>query len=304
MVSTRSASRPATSDGPDDVPSPTTPPKSVKRRPGRPPASAKVTRRASRSSTTTTTTTTTTAATSPTRRATRRKRAAPTTWQHAPNSLLLAWLAISLPLVVWDTGYVLLRPHTMDGGSLHWPLWVPYRLYGAVDHVYGWKAFRSGSGFTGAVGLMNAVEIAMYLYYLWALCPRSEGSVAAAGRWRAVTGHAGAVAVAVGFAAAVMTLSKTALYCERPPRSSNDTAPTSLPWLLLPRSLLTRSVAAGLHEYYSGFDNIAHNSLARLIFYWIIPNGAWLVGPAYMVWCLGGDIVDGLEAASGHAADD
>ncbi|ODA76930.1 hypothetical protein RJ55_07446 [Drechmeria coniospora] len=272
MVSTRSASRPATSDGPDDVPSPTTPPKSVKRRPGRPPASAKVTRRASRSSTTTTTTTTTTAATSPTRRATRRKRAAPTTWQHAPNSLLLAWLAISLPLVVWDTGYVLLRPHTMDGGSLHWPLWVPYRLYGAVDHVYGWKAFRSGSGFTGAVGLMNAVEIAMYLYYLWALCPRSEGSVAAAGRWRAVTGHAGAVAVAVGFAAAVMTLSKTALY-----------------WL---------------HEYYSGFDNIAHNSLARLIFYWIIPNGAWLVGPAYMVWCLGGDIVDGLEAASGHAADD
>ena len=58
------------------------------------------------------------------------------TWSHTPSNLTLIWLAISLPLVIWDTGYTLLRPHSMPGGSLHWPLWKPYDLYGRVDHVY------------------------------------------------------------------------------------------------------------------------------------------------------------------------
>jgi len=43
-------------------------------------------------------------------------------WSHTPSNLAIIWLFVSLPLVAWDTGYVMLRPLTMPGGSLHWPL--------------------------------------------------------------------------------------------------------------------------------------------------------------------------------------
>jgi hypothetical protein len=95
----------------------------------------------------------------------------------------------------------------MPGGSLHWPLWVPYELYGRVDHVYGFKAWNAGLGFTGAQGMMNLVESALYAIY-WGLWYRNKD---AAGE---VSGRAGGLAVAVGFAASVMTFSKTVLYCE------------------------------------------------------------------------------------------
>lgn len=138
-----------------------------------------------------------------------------TIWSHAPSQITLLWLAISLPLVVWDTGYVLLRPLTMEGGSLHWPLWVPYKLYGTVDHVYGWKSFNAKNGFTGAQGFLNLIETLMYAYYLW-LCWKS-GRVLVdddGKKRRHVAGRDGATASLVGFSAAVMTLSKTVLYCK------------------------------------------------------------------------------------------
>ncbi|KAF6820650.1 hypothetical protein CMUS01_11521 [Colletotrichum musicola] len=183
-------------------------------------------------------------------------------WSHAPTSPTLLWLLISLPLVTWDTIYVLLRPWTMPGGSLHWPLWVPYALYGEVDHVYGWKAFNARSGFTSAQGFLNAVETAMYLWYIWVYVSRGKVE----GGRKTVGGRDGALAVVVGFSAAVMTLSKTVLY-----------------WA---------------NEYFSGFDNIGHNAPIDLLFLWIIPNGAWLLGSGYMIASLGGDIVDGLALAS------
>lgn len=93
----------------------------------------------------------------------------------------------------------------MEGGSLHWPLWVPYKLYGEIDHVYGWKAINANNGFTAAQGSLNAVETSMYLVYLW--------MVYGQGTWRA-SGRQGATALVIGFSAAVMTLSKTVLYCE------------------------------------------------------------------------------------------
>jgi hypothetical protein len=49
------------------------------------------------------------------------------TWAHTPSNLAIIWLFISLPLVAWDTGYVLLRPLTMPGGKLHWPLYLNLR---------------------------------------------------------------------------------------------------------------------------------------------------------------------------------
>ncbi|TVY37916.1 hypothetical protein LOCC1_G006722 [Lachnellula occidentalis] len=199
-------------------------------------------------------------------------------WAHTPSNITIAWLLISLPLVAWDTGYVLLRPHSMPGGYLHW-LWAPYELYGRVDYIYGWKAFNSRNGFTGAQGSLNVVESLMYAYYLYILytsgkqvAARGRGApkTAIAGFWgeqRRVEGTNGVLAVLVGYSAALMTFSKTVLY-----------------WL---------------SEYFSGFDNIGHNSLLDLIFLWIIPNGAWLVGSGYIMYVTGIEIMQGLTIAAG-----
>ncbi|KAI1197336.1 hypothetical protein F5X97DRAFT_181222 [Nemania serpens] len=202
--------------------------------------------------------------------ATTRSSSAATTFAHAPSSFTLFWLAVSVPLVIWDCGYVLLRPRTMPGGDLHWPLWVPYELYGNVDHVYGWKAFNANNGFTGAQGLLNVFETLMYIYYA-VVYYRNAAPVAALGGRKAVVGRKAAIAVLIAFAAAIMTLSKTVLY-----------------WLC---------------EYYSGFDNIGHNSVQDLIFLWIIPNGAWLVAPMFIVAELGNEIVNNLVSGAGVKRD-
>jgi hypothetical protein len=143
----------------------------------------------------------------------------PTTWTHTPTTLTLVWLFISIPLVIWDTGYVLLRPHSMPGGAVHWPLWVPYELYGKIDYIYGWKAFNEHNGFTAAQGVLNGVETLCYLYYLYvvfayggqSLAP-GRGSSKPATR-RSVDGLMAGVAALVIFSAASLTLSKTILYC-------------------------------------------------------------------------------------------
>ncbi|KAL7626176.1 hypothetical protein AAE478_002946 [Parahypoxylon ruwenzoriense] len=192
----------------------------------------------------------------------------PHLWAHTPSRTTLLWLAFSLPLVAWDSVYVLLRPLTMEGGSLHWPLYVPYRLYGEVDHVYGWKAFRARNGFTAAQGTLNVLESAMYIAYLYVYFSSRGPALSPAGtaRARSLTGRPAAVALLIAFSAAVMTLSKTVLY-----------------WLI---------------EYFSGFDNIGHNNAQDLITLWIIPNGLWLVFPTYLIYVMGGEIIQGLTAAS------
>ncbi|KAI1645350.1 uncharacterized protein F4817DRAFT_183094 [Daldinia loculata] len=212
------------------------------------------TRSASKAATTRTTTTTPTAP--------------PKLWAHAPSQLTLLWLAVSLPLVIWDSGYVLLRPLTMEGGPLHWPVYAPYKLYGEVDHVYGWKAFHARNGFTSAQGALNVVETAMYLVYVGVYL--GSGAAVAGRATRVLSGRPAALAVVTAFSAAVMTLSKTVLY-----------------WL---------------QEYFSGFDNIGHNSLQDLVLLWIIPNGLWLIFPSYLIYVMGGEIIDGLTAASTGAA--
>lgn len=114
----------------------------------------------------------------------------------------------------------------MPGGKLHWPLYVPYDLYGRVDFIYGWKAFNAHNGFTSAQGLLNIVESVMYVYYLYILFAYGKQSTKAGrgapkptkvgflGQQRAVEGKMGALAVIVGYSAALMTVSKTVLYGE------------------------------------------------------------------------------------------
>lgn len=146
-------------------------------------------------------------------------------WSHTPTPLTLVWLFVSIPLVTWDTLYVLLRPHTMPGGYLHAPVWKGYALYGSIDYVYGWPAFEANDGFTAAQASLNVVETLGYLVYLWMVWreggrdgtePGMKGRLG-----ERVEGGWAAAAVLAGFAFSVMTLSKTVLYGELSPNLDN-----------------------------------------------------------------------------------
>ncbi|KAJ5499884.1 Emopamil-binding [Penicillium expansum] len=199
-------------------------------------------------------------------------------WTHTPAAALTIWLIVSVPLVIWDTGYVLLRPYSMPGGSLHSPIWTPYALYGKVDYIYGWPAFNAHNGFTAAQTTLNIFETIGYIYYLW-IVYRYGSTVGRGGSqkiskgftWllkgdKVVAGRIGATALLVAYTASVMTLSKTILY-----------------WL---------------NESFSGFENIGHNEPLTLFLYWILPNGMWLVFPSYNIYILGGEILNSLELAT------
>jgi hypothetical protein len=114
---------------------------------------------------------------------------------------------------------VLLRPLSMPGGSLHWPIWVPYELYMQADYMYSWQAIDEKNGFTSAQGAMNVLETLLYFYYLYLVYSQGTKLIVTPGgaergflAHRHVPGQPGALAVVVGFAAVVMTFSKTLLY--------------------------------------------------------------------------------------------
>ncbi|PGH17362.1 hypothetical protein AJ79_01246 [Helicocarpus griseus UAMH5409] len=145
-------------------------------------------------------------------------------WRHTPSVIATLWLSLSVPVVLWDASYVLFRPHSMPGGTLHY-IWSPYALYGTIDYIYGWPAWNNRNGFTAAQSLMNLVETACYLFYLYVLF--QYGITPSHGRGRkskaakqsrfldlkkSVDGRLGAIALLVVFSGSVMTLSKTVLY--------------------------------------------------------------------------------------------
>ncbi|KAK3323037.1 hypothetical protein B0H66DRAFT_218712 [Apodospora peruviana] len=185
----------------------------------------------------------------------------PQTFSHAPQPIVLLWLAVSIPLILWDSAYVLLRPHSMPGGKLHKPIWSLYTIYARVDYMYGFPQWEANNGFTAAQTTLNLIETVFLLAYagLWYRHARPTGNKIGE---KVVSGRPAALAVLLGFSACVMTLSKTVLY-----------------WL---------------NEYFSGFGNIGHNSFVDLVVYWIIPNGLWLVFPTYILYQLGSEILDGL----------
>ena len=101
-----------------------------------------------------------------------------------------------------------------------------------VDYIYGWKAFNSQNGFTSAQASLNIIETLMYMYYLYVLYVYGKptnvqgrgapeiSSVGFFGQARAVGGQQGVLALLVGYSAAVMTVSKTVLYCKHPATSA------------------------------------------------------------------------------------
>jgi len=140
----------------------------------------------------------------------------------------------------------------MKGGDLHW-IWAPYALYQEIDYVYGLPSLQRGDGFTNAQSLLNVMETLMNLTYLY---------LAHVAKWPPAT--------IVGFAAVVMTLSKTILY-----------------WA---------------QEYYCGFCAVGHNNAWDLFTLWIIPNGLWIVVPTFIVVQLGKDLIESLDFASQKSA--
>ncbi|CAO2653171.1 Nn.00g025820.m01.CDS01 [Neocucurbitaria sp. VM-36] len=205
-----------------------------------------------------------------------------TAWCHTASNLTILWLTVSIPLVLWDCLYILLRPHTMAGGALQWPIWKPYEVYAAIDHVYGWPGWDNKDGFGGAQGVLNGVELV--LYGLYAMIIYNHGVPAASGTglqlgegvgaWfaggRKVRGNTGNRALIIGFAAAVMTLSKTILYY--------------------------------FNEYYSGFANVRHNDWFTLFLFYGLMNGLWVIFPAYMTIVFSADILQGLDIAAEASA--
>ncbi|CAL1711044.1 unnamed protein product [Somion occarium] len=177
-------------------------------------------------------------------------------WTMAVNARtwISLWFLLTIPVIFWDAGYCFLRPRSMKGGDLHW-IWKPYELYQEVDYVYGTHALERGDGFTNAQSLLNIVENFMNIGYLY-LAHIVESPVAPL----------------LGFASAVMTLSKTVLY-----------------WA---------------QEYYCGGCAVGHNDLKTLIVYWIIPNGLWLVVPSFIIVRLAKDIASSLRTADQVAKKD
>lgn len=150
-------------------------------------------------------------------------------WIHTPSAVVVIWLLFSIPLVLWDAGYVLLRPHSMPGGKLHSPIWTPYALYGTIDYIYGFPALEAGNGFTAAQAFLNLVETSGNIFYLYTVYrygvsirdsgrgyskPRSKSILWLLKSPKAVVGRRGAIALLIGFSASIMTTSKTVLYCK------------------------------------------------------------------------------------------
>lgn len=145
--------------------------------------------------------------------ATRPKSSPAQRWTHTPTALTLLWLFVSLPLVAWDSAYVVLRPHTMPGGKWHRPVFTPYALYGTVDYMYGWPAYESGNGFTLAQASLNVLETVGYMGYLYIFWMYGRGQCTIAeGQQRKIGGAWAGLASLFGFSLSLLTFSKTVLY--------------------------------------------------------------------------------------------
>jgi len=78
-------------------------------------------------------------------------------------------------------------------------------------------------------------------------------------------GSNSAIAPLVGWTAASLTLSKTVLYIAQ--------------------------------DYFCGWCTLGHNKLRDLVLIFVIPDGAWVVGPAIVMLILGKDLVNSLKVA-------
>lgn len=208
-------------------------------------------------------------------------------YEHTPAPFAILWLLISIPLVIWDTGYVFSRPYSMPGGGkIHDYFFKPYEFYGTVDYFYGRPSWDEKDGFTGAQSALNVIETLLYGYYLLIMGKRVVGGdgflrgVALKSlnifarydqqnraKFVVLGGSDVALAVVLCFTACVMTASKTILYAA--------------------------------NEAFSGFRHLGHNDFVKAVLFWLPLNGAWIIVPAYMSYILGKEIVEAMSTDKG-----
>jgi hypothetical protein len=127
---------------------------------------------------------------------------------HAPHLVIIIWALWSFPFTLWDSAYIFLRPHTLLGGKWHDPFFRPMDGWADTDRIYGGLGWQEKEGFTAAQGVINMLEVTLYMaYFVIAWKHGKEGILGAFdGKWAAR-------AVLVGFGAGVVTATKTSLYC-------------------------------------------------------------------------------------------
>ena len=131
------------------------------------------------------------------------------------SSVELIWVYLSPLIVLWDVAYVLLRPLSMPGGSIHNPLWIPYKLYGEVDHLYGLPGLEKGNGLVSAFAIINFLESSLYIWCAWKIYRESKISQHREGRWlqeRCIEGCVGNQVLLVMFSSSLTVCTKTVLY--------------------------------------------------------------------------------------------
>jgi hypothetical protein len=129
-------------------------------------------------------------------------------FMHKPRLPILIWAFWSFPFTLWDTAYIFLRPHSLAGGKWHDPVFLPMDQWANTDHIYGKEGWSDTEGFTAAQGVINMLEVTLYVTYVGIVWRHSTGGLRASlgGKWATR-------AVLVGFAGGVVTATKTSLYC-------------------------------------------------------------------------------------------
>ncbi|KAF9546511.1 hypothetical protein CPC08DRAFT_376352 [Agrocybe pediades] len=104
------------------------------------------------------------------------------------------WFLITAPIILWDAGYVLMRPRSMEGGDLRW-FWRGFDRYERIDKVYSVKGYHEKAGFAPAAAISNLIETSLNLAYLFTvhIAPKD-------------------IAPLLGFAGASLTLCKTTIW--------------------------------------------------------------------------------------------
>jgi len=133
------------------------------------------------------------------------------TWTHIPRLPVLIWCLWIFPFTVWDTLYLLLRPHSLPGGKWNEPYFgSTFNTWASVDQIYGAKGWREKDGWVLAQSAMNTLEAGLCVIYVWMVSSYGIGSF-----WAKTMGRrAGGRACLVGFAAGIVTWVKTAMYCK------------------------------------------------------------------------------------------
>lgn len=127
---------------------------------------------------------------------------------HTPRLLVLIWAVYAFPFTLWDAAYIFLRPHTFPGGKWHRPLFEPMVQWSNTDRIYGELGWENSEGFTAAQGVINILEVTLYMMYFVIVWRHGGGF-----RRTSFGGRPAAWAVLIGFGAGVVTATKTALYC-------------------------------------------------------------------------------------------